>query len=116
MTSDSSIAHYKITTKLGEGGMGAVYRATDTKLGRDVAVKVLPESFANDPDRLARFTREAQVLASLNHPNIAAIYGVEERAIVMELVDGNEPRGPMSPGESLPIARHIAEALEYAHE
>src|SRR5229473_431429 len=82
------IAHYRITSKLGEGGMGEVWRATDTKLNREVAIKVLPESFAADPDRLARFTREAQVLASLNHPNIAAIYGVEERALVMELVEG----------------------------
>ena len=88
MTAPSSIAHYKITTKLGEGAMGAVYRATDTKLGRDVAIKVLPDSFANDHDRLARFTREAQVLASLNHPNIAAIYGVEDRALILELVEG----------------------------
>src|SRR5438067_2283986 len=116
-----SIAHYKITGKLGEGGMGAVYRATDTKLGRDVAVKVLPESFANDPDRLGRFTREAQLLASLNHPNIAAIYGVEERALVLELVDGPTLQDRLAHGalpldEALPIARQIAEALEYAHE
>ena len=78
MSPRTGIAHYRIVTKLGEGGMGAVYRATDTKLDRDVAVKILPDVFAADPDRLARFTREAQVLASLNHPNIAAIYGVEE--------------------------------------
>src|SRR6266536_3067499 len=83
---EQTIAHYRITAKLGEGGMGEVWRATDTKLNREVAIKVLPESFAADPDRLARFTREAQVLASLNHPNIAAIYGVEERALVIELV------------------------------
>src|SRR5438270_6370347 len=94
MTPGTAIAHYKITAKLGEGGMGAVYRATDTKLNRDVAIKVLPDSFASDPDRMARFTREAQVLASLNHPNIAAIYGVEERAIVMELVEGKTLAGP----------------------
>src|ERR1700756_146358 len=83
-----AIAHYRITAKLGKGGMGEVWRATDTKLGRDVAIKVLPEAFAQDAGRMARFTREAQVLASLNHPNIAAIYGVEERALVMELVPG----------------------------
>src|SRR2546422_10865113 len=88
MTAPSTIAHYRILSKLGEGGMGAVYRATDTKLNRDVAIKVLPDSFAQDPDRMARFAREAQVLASLNHPNIAAIYGVEERALVLELVEG----------------------------
>src|ERR1044071_6631545 len=88
MTPGQSIGHYRITSKLGEGAMGTVYRATDTKLHRDVAIKVLPEQFAADPDRLARFTREAQVWASLNHPNIAAIYGVEERALVMELVEG----------------------------
>jgi len=73
MTPQESIAHYRIVSKLGEGGMGAVYRATDTKLNRDVAIKVLPDAYARDPDRLARFTREAQVLAALNHPNIAAI-------------------------------------------
>jgi serine/threonine-protein kinase len=106
---------------LGEGGMGAVYRATDTKLGRDVALKILPDSFAADSDRLARFTREAQVLASLNHPNIAAIYGVEERALVLELVEGPTlseriAHGPIPVEEALPIARQIAEALEYAHE
>src|SRR5262252_3157945 len=116
-----TIAHYRITCKLGEGGMGAVYRATDTKLNRDVAIKVLPDSFANDPDRLARFTREEQVLASLNHPNIASIYGVEERALIMELVDGPTlaeriAHGPVSVEETLPIAKQIAEALEYAHE
>src|SRR5579862_457072 len=83
-----SIAHYRITAKLGEGGMGTVYRATDTKLNREVAIKVLPDAFAADADRSARFRREAHVLASLNHPNIAAIYGVEERALVLELVEG----------------------------
>src|SRR6187549_2796782 len=83
-----TIAHYRITAKLGEGGMGAVYQGTDTKLHRDVAIKVLLDAFANDAARLDRFTREAQVLASLNHPNIAAVYGIEERAIVMELVEG----------------------------
>jgi len=121
MTAPSSIAHYKITTKLGEGGMGAVYRATDTKLGRDVAIKVLPDSLANDHDRLARFTREAQVLASLNHPNIAAIYGVEERALILELVEGPTlaerlVHGAIPLEEVLPIARQIAEGMEFAHE
>ncbi len=101
--------------------MGEVYRARDTKLNRDVAIKVLPESFALDADRLARFTREAQVLASLNHPNIAAIYGLEATALVMELVEGEDlsqriARGPIPLDEALPIARQIAEALEGAHE
>lgn len=110
------IGHYRITAKLGEGGMGAVYRATDTKLNRDVAVKVIPESFAADSDRLARFTREAQVLASLNHTNIAAIYGVEERALVLELVEGAPPTGPLPLDRLLPLALQIVDALEAAHE
>src|SRR5262252_5280350 len=116
MTAPSNIAHYKITTKLGEGGMGAVYRATDTKLGRDVAIKVLPDSFANDHERLARFTRDAQVLASLNHPNIAAIYGVEDGALILELVEGAEPRGPLSEAEALSTLYQLIDALEYAHD
>src|SRR3954463_10992690 len=95
MTPQQSIAHYRVTSKLGEGGMGEVWRATDTKLNRDVAIKIIPESYAQDPDRMTRFTREAQVLASLNHPDIAAIHGVEERAIVMELVAGSSLAGPM---------------------
>src|ERR1041384_6118442 len=111
-----SIAHYRISAKLGEGGMGKVYRAADTKLGRDVAIKVLPEAFRQDAERMARFEREAQVLASMNHPNIAAIYGVEERALVMELVEGHTLAGPLPVEEALPIARQIAEALEYSHE
>ncbi len=97
--------------------MGEVYRARDTKLNRDVAIKVLPEAFAADADRLARFTREAHVLASLNHPNIAAIYGIESHALVMELVEGEDlsahiARGPMPLADTLPIARQIADALE----
>jgi serine/threonine protein kinase len=88
MTPTAQIAHYRVTSKLGEGGMGAVYRATDTKLNREVAIKILPKDFAGDPDRFARFTREAQVLASLNHPNIASIYGVEEHALILELIEG----------------------------
>jgi serine/threonine protein kinase len=111
-----SIAHYRIGAKLGEGGMGAVYRATDTKLDREVAVKVLPAEVANDPDRLARFTREAKVLASLNHPNIAAIYGVEEHALIMEPVEGQILTGPLPVETALTFARQITEALDYAHE
>jgi eukaryotic-like serine/threonine-protein kinase len=111
-----ALAHYRITAKLGEGGMGEVYRATDTKLKRDVALKLLPEAFARDPDRMARFQREAEVLASLNHPNIAAIYGVEENALVMELAEGESPKGPMPFDDAWRIATQIAEALEYAHE
>ena len=87
MSAPASVGHYKITAKLGEGGMGAVYRATDTKLHREVAIKILPPAFAENAVRMQRFEREAQVLASLNHPNIAAIYGVEQGAIVMELVE-----------------------------
>jgi serine/threonine-protein kinase len=116
-----TIAHYRVTAKLGEGGMGAVYRATDTKLNRDVAIKILPDAFAGDAERMARFAREAQVLASLNHPNIAAIYGTEERALVMELVEGPTlaerlAASPIPVPEALTIARQIAEALEAAHE
>jgi Tol biopolymer transport system component len=111
-----TIAHYRIAAKLGEGGMGQVWQATDTKLGREVAIKILPAAFADDMDRLARFQREAQVLAALNHPNIAHIYGVEERALVMELVEGEPPKGPMPFEDAWKIALQIADALEYAHE
>ncbi len=116
---------YEILSAIGTGGMGEVYRARDTRLKRDVALKILPDSFATDPDRLARFQREAEVLASLNHPHIAAIYGLEEshgtRALVMELVEGETladriARGPIPLDEALPIAKQIAEALEAAHE
>jgi serine/threonine protein kinase len=111
-----SIAHYRIIGKLGQGGMGAVYRATDTKLDREVAIKVLPAVFAFDPDRMARFRREAKVLASLNHPNIAAIYGVEDRALIMELVEGKDLRGPLPVATALNYAGQIAAALDAAHE
>jgi serine/threonine-protein kinase len=119
MTPDS-IAHYKISSKLGEGAMGEVYRATDSKLGREVAIKLIPEDFARDSLRMARFTREAQVLASLNHPNIAAIYGVEDRALIMELVEGQTlseriKQGAIPIDEALEIARQIADGLEAAH-
>src|SRR5438270_6572668 len=116
---------YEILTLLGSGGMGEVYRARDANLNRHVAIKVLPELFTNDPERLARFQREAQVLASLNHPHIAAVYGLEQAdgvtAIVLELVDGDTladviARGPLPVSDALPIARQIAEALEAAHE
>src|ERR1043165_5273870 len=86
---------FEVSSRLGAGGMGEVYRARDTKLGRDVAIKILPEAFANDPARMARFEREAQMLASLNHPNIAAIYGIEQGALVMELVEGEDLKGPV---------------------
>jgi len=125
LTPGSHLGPYEVLSAIGAGGMGEVYRAKDTKLNRDVAIKVLPDLFANDPERLARFTREAQTLASLNHPNIAAIYGVEEskgiRALVMELVEGDDvsaliARGPMPLGDALPIAKEIALALEAAHD
>ena len=125
LTVGSRLAHYDVTALIGEGGMGQVYQATDTTLNRQVALKILPEAFASDPDRLARFQREAQVLASLNHPNIAAIYGIEEsggtRALVLELVEGPTladriAQGPIPLDEALPIAKQIAEALEAAHE
>ena len=121
----SRIAHYDVTALIGEGGMGQVYQATNTKLKRQVALKILPEAFSADPERLARFQREAEVLASLNHPNIAAIHGLEEsdgvRALVLELVEGPTladriKRGPIPLDEALPIAKQIAEALEAAHE
>ena len=121
----SRLGHYAVTALIGEGGMGQVYQATDTKLNRQVALKVLPEAFAGDPDRLARSQREAQVLASLNHPGIATIYGIEEahdtRALVLELVEGPTladriAKGPIPVAEALPIAKQLAEALEAAHE
>src|SRR5580658_1923514 len=107
---------YEILAPIGAGGMGEVYRARDTKLKRDVALKVLPEAFANDADRMARFQREAEVLASLNHPNIAHIYGIEERALVMELVEGETPSGPMPFADAWKIMHQVADALEAAHE
>jgi serine/threonine protein kinase len=107
---------YQIVSFLAAGGMGEVYRARDTKLKRDVALKVLPEKLARDPGRMARFQREAEVLASLNHPNIAHIYGVEERALVMEFVEGESSKGPMPFEDAWKIASQIAEGLNYAHE
>ncbi|MBZ5633674.1 MAG: serine/threonine protein kinase [Acidobacteriia bacterium] len=125
LAAGTRLEHYEIVGPLGAGGMGEVYRATDTKLKREVALKILPREFASDPSRLARFEREAQVLASLNHPNIAAIYGLEHTQgihfLVLELVDGPTlaerlASGPMSVTESLGIAAKIAEAIEAAHE
>ena len=125
MESGTKLAHYEILSLLGKGGMGEVWRARDTKLGREVAIKTLPEEFAKDADRLARFEREAKLLASLNHPNIAAIYGFEEDGgthfLVLELVEGDTladqlKRGAISIEESLKLALQIAEALEAAHE
>src|SRR6516165_2578334 len=120
-----TLVHSKSLGFIGRGGMGEVYRARDLKLKRDVAIKILPYEFSCDPDRVTRFQREAEILASLNHPNIAQVYGLEDstsqRCIVMELVEGDTlqqrlTRGAIPVGEALPIAKQIAEALEAAHE
>jgi eukaryotic-like serine/threonine-protein kinase len=125
LTPGNRLGPYEILAAIGAGGMGEVYRARDPKLGRDVAIKVLPEAFARDADRMARFQREAKVLASLDHPNIASIYGLEDssgtRALVMQLVEGPTladriKAGPIPADEAVRIARQIADALEYAHE
>src|SRR5579864_3007891 len=116
LSAGTRLGPYEILAPIGAGGMGEVYRAKDTKLGREVAIKVLPAALAQDPERLARFEREAKVLASLNHPNIAQIYGVEERALVMELVPGETLKGPLPLPTALNYAKQIADALEYAHE
>ncbi len=138
ITPGTRLGAFEVTALLGAGGMGQVYRATDTTLGRQVAIKILPDTFAADPERVARFEREAKTLASLNHPNIAAIYGFEKstpstssgqagsaqavmHALVMELVEGEDlsqrvARGAIPLDEALPIAKQIAEALEAAHE
>src|SRR5262245_36620751 len=121
----AQLGAYQITTLLGKGGMGEVYRARDTKLGRDVAIKALPDGFSRDPERLARFEREAQALASLNHPNIAIIHELKEvegsKYLILELIEGDTlaeriARGPLAIDEALDIAQQIAEALEAAHE
>jgi serine/threonine protein kinase len=121
----TKLGSYEVVALIGAGGMGEVYRARDTRLDRDVAIKVLPASVSADPERLARFDREARTLAALNHPHIAHIHGVEEsagvHALVMELVEGEDlsrriARGAIPLDEALPMARQIAEALEAAHE
>jgi serine/threonine protein kinase len=125
LSAGTRLGAYKIVSAIGAGGMGEVYRGRDTKLDRDVAIKVLPATFASDPERIARFQREARTLASLNHPHIGAIYGLEEsnavKALVLELVEGPTladriAQGPIALDEALPIAKQIAEALEAAHE
>src|SRR5277367_4613588 len=107
LTAGTRLGPYEILAPIGAGGMGEVYRAKDTKLKREVALKVLPDSFAGDPGRMARFQREAEVLASLNHPNIAQIYGIEERALVMELVEGETLKGPLPVKTALNYAKQI---------
>src|SRR6187200_3432034 len=120
LASGTRLGHYEIRSPIGAGGMGEVYRARDTRLGREVAIKVLQGPFAGDPDHLARFEREARVLASLNHPNIATIYGFEEspdgKALAMELVEGVTLKSPVPISEALRLALQIASALEAAHK
>ncbi len=125
MSAGTKLGVYEILEPIGKGGMGEVYRARDTKLGRDVAIKVLPEEFAREDARLARFDREAKVLASLNHPNIASIHGFEDsgdvKALVLELIDGltlaqRIERGRIPVSEAIALARQITEALEAGHE
>src|SRR5262245_33047244 len=125
ITIGQQLGSYEITALLGKGGMGEVYRALDTKLKREVAIKILPDEFARDPERVSRFQREAEVLAALNHSNIASIYDLQEcdgsRFLVLELVEGNTladrlERGSIPIDEALQIAKHICEALEAAHE
>src|SRR5262245_37375257 len=125
VTIGQQLGSYELTALLGKGGMGQVYRARDTKLKRDVAIKILPDEFSSDPARVSRFQREAEVLASLNHPNVGAIYGIEQsndtNALVLELVDGPTlaerlKAGSIPVDEALVLANQIAEALEAAHK
>src|SRR6202158_243047 len=120
LSAGARLGSYEILAPIGAGGMGEVYRGRDTKLDREIAIKVLPAALARDPERLARFEREAQVLASLNHPNIAQIYGVEAservRALVMELVPGETLKGPLPLERALNYAKQIVDALEAAHD
>src|SRR5260221_7731884 len=112
LSSGDKLGPYEIVAPLGAGGMGEVYRARDSKLNRDVAIKVLPAALANDEQYMARFEREAQMLAALNHPNIATVHGIEQGALVMELVEGADLKGPLPLEEALAIARQIAAGLE----
>jgi serine/threonine protein kinase len=125
LSSGTRLGAYEVVALLGSGGMGEVYRAQDTKLGRDVALKIVSATFSHDPERLARFQREAQLLAALNHPHIGAIYGVDEAQgshfLVLELVEGETlaerlARGRLPLDEAVAIARQVVEALEAAHE
>jgi eukaryotic-like serine/threonine-protein kinase len=125
LSAGTRLGPYEIHALLGAGGIGEVYRARDTKLGRDVAIKILPQVFTSDPERLARFEREARMLAALNYPHIGAIYGVEDaesvHALVLELVEGDTlverlRRGPLPVTDAVAFARRTAEALESAHE
>jgi serine/threonine protein kinase len=125
LAAGTHLGSYEVLAPIGAGGMGEVYRARDTRLKRNVAIKVLPASLSHDPDRLARFQREAELLATLNHPNIAAVYGLEKAdgltGIVLELVEGDTladlfAHGPIPLGDALPMARQIADAVEAAHE
>src|SRR5437867_10272671 len=124
ITIGQRLGNYTVVSLIGRGGMGELYRARDIQLERDVALKLLPDAFVSDPERLARFQREAQLLAQLTHPNIAVIHGLEEskpKALVLELVDGPTlaeriAQGPIPLEEALPITKQIADALEYAHE
>jgi len=116
LSAGDKLGPYEVLAPLGAGGMGEVYRARDTKLNRDVAIKVLPAALANDAQYMARFEREAQLLAALNHPNIATVYGIEQGALVMELVEGETLRGPLPPEEAIKVARQIAAGLEAAHD
>ena len=116
LSSGDKLGPYEILAPIGAGGIGEVYRARDAKLNRDVAIKVLPAALASDAQYMARFEREAQMLAALNHPNIATVYGIEQGALVMELIDGADLKGPLPVDEALGIARQIAAGLEAAHE
>ena len=116
LSDGDKLGPYEIRSLIGKGAMGEVYRARDPRLKRDVAIKVLPDSFANDPARMARFQREAELLASLNHPHIATLHGLEGHALIMEMIEGGTLPPPLPVPEALRFAAQIADALEYAHD